>query len=132
MEEITPEEHQYVLHAVWNDDQGHTAHRVIHSTWPDPWDPKAIINNYITMEHPQWLPEGVGQIGYVSDKVRVGDVQVFKVIDCDLEAAFKEWRTEAEEARMVVDKKRMYAADMATIKALQMKWGLNGEHEREV
>ena len=123
--EETIEEYQYVLHAIWHDDQGHAAHRVIHSTAKGEWDPKALIHEYIRQEHPQWLPDGVGQIGFIGDKVRVGDVQVFKVIKCDLEAAFSEWKTEAEAARREVDIRRMKEADIATIHALCRKHGLD-------
>lgn len=121
----TVEEYQYVLHAVWTDDHGHTAHRVIHSTATGRWDPKALIHKYISAEHPQWLPEGVGNIGYVAENVRVQEVQVFKVVDCDLEEAFREWKEEALEARKEVDIARMREADIVTIRALCRKHGID-------
>jgi hypothetical protein len=120
----TVEEYNYVLHAVWHDDQGHAAHRVIHSTAQGQWNPKALIQEYIRQEHPQWLPEGVGNIGYV-EQVRVGEIQVFKVIDCDLEDAFCEWKKEALEARKEVDTRRMREADITTIQALCRKHGFD-------
>jgi len=121
----TAVEYQYVLHAVWQDDQGHYAHRVIHSTATGEWDPKALIHEYIRQEHPKWLPEGVGKIGYLNESVRVQEIQVFKVVDCNLEDAFREWKDEALEARKEIDTRRMREADMATIHALCRKHGID-------
>lgn len=121
--EETVQEYQYVLNAVWQTEDGHTAHRVIHSIATGEWNPKALIHEYIRQEHPQWLPEGVGKIGYVGagDKVRVSGIQVYKVTDNDREEAFDAWKEEAEEKRKVIDLQRMRAADIATILALCRK-----------
>ena len=122
---ISDSDYDYVLHAIWRDEHGHAAHRVIHSSAKGEWDPKALIDKYISCEHPQWLPEGVGRIGYAGDQIQAISISVFKVVDSDLEDAFEEWTKEAIAARLEVDKARNYKADMATIAALQKKWEID-------
>lgn len=125
--EETVQEYQYVLNAVWQTEDGHRAHRVIHSKATGEWNPKALIHEYVRQEHPQWLPEGVGKIGYVgeNDRVRVSGIQVYKVTRNNREDAFNAWKEEAEEQRKVIDLQRMRSADIATIQALCGKHGFD-------
>lgn len=55
--EISQEQHQYLLHAVWcvPDDHGGSnyGHRVIHSTWDGEWNTKAIVHQFVEGEHPE-------------------------------------------------------------------------------
>jgi hypothetical protein len=118
-------EHQYLLHAVWSDDTGTSyKHRVIHTT---AFSAKELIERYIQQEHPQWLPEGTGKIGYVDGKFRMGSITVFKVEpeSCDdRDQIFKDWLEGAKAAREVVDEQREREADMATLKAINERWGI--------
>lgn len=132
------EEHQYLIHALWtiNEDghgHGHSLHRVYEGTATGPWDPEAYIEKYVTENHPQWLPNGVGQIGLVNEKVDVHSITIFKVSDKD-ETSWGEWTKAAQDKRGEVDKKRSYDADMMTIALLKKKWGLGerGPGEQEL
>lgn len=133
-----PQQHQYILHAVWQveeDHHGHkhsrTGHRLIHSTWEGEWDEKAIITNFVSQEHPDWLPEGFGQIGYFQGAAKLTKVTVFHLAPGSTrdDDSWWKWLEETKMARALVDNQREHTADMATIKRLQEKWGLLEQSE---
>lgn len=136
MNDLTDEaaqSHQYILHAVWTvaeDHHGHKhtryGHRVIHSTWDGVWDEKEIITSFVRQEHPDWLPEGTGQIGHFQGSAELVRVTVFHLAPGSTrnEDAWWDWLKATKMTRALVDNEREHAADMATIKRLQEKWGL--------
>lgn len=99
---------------------------MIHSTWEGEWDEKLIIDNFVRQEHPDWMPEGTGQIGYCQGTAELTRVTIFRLAPGTTrnEEAWWEWIKETKLARALVDNQREHAADMATIKRLQQKWGL--------
>lgn len=129
--EETAPNYNYLLHAIWKDEHGKYAHRVIHTDAEGEWDPKACILAYIKEEHPSWLPNGVGQVGVAAGSLRMETVNVFKVTSWSKDDEWHELRDDLEAQRKVVDKKRSYEADMATIAALQRKWSTVEEQECE-
>lgn len=130
--------HQYILHAVWKvteDHHGHKhtrrGHRVIHSEWEGEWDEKAIITNFVRQEHPDWLPEGFGEIGVFEGSVELTMVTVFHLAPGSTrnDDAWWEWLDDTKKARKKISHEREREADMATIERLKKKWGLSEQAE---
>jgi hypothetical protein len=117
-------EFQYLLVASWEENRGEWRNRVIHSTAREPFDPKAIIHNYISQSHPDWLPQNCGTIGYVDGKHRMSRISVFRIEWSDIEdTAFHEWIQGAASARKEFDKKRERQRDLKKFLELREKWG---------
>lgn len=132
--ETSVEKHRYLIHLIWsiNDEEhghGHALHHVTEGEAEGPWDPRSYIQEFVQTKHPQWLPHGTGRIGWLNEKVVVHSVTVHRITESDT-AAWEAWLGDAVATRNELDQKRNYEADMATIKALQMKWGL-GESASE-
>jgi len=127
--------HQYVLVAMWTAKDHHGqeqySHRVVHSTWEGEWDPKGIVERYVQTEHPTWMPDSFGKIGYfmAEAEVELSRVAVYKVVGGRHEDAWPEWLEEARAKRASIDVERERMADMQTIALLQRKWGLGEQTE---
>lgn len=122
------EEQRYLIHIIWvvNEDghgHGHALHNIHEGVFQGEWDPKALLEDYVSKYQPSWMPDGNGRIGQLNEKVSAHSINVYRVSEKD-DKVWNEWSEEAIAKRDTVTRDRSYEADLMTIKMLMKKHNL--------